>query len=67
MKEVAVRSQHLSSLEAIRFGETMRIVAAQKQQEANAAGSPLGVAAARGQRRRRVEAVEQLAEAGDQR
>ena len=28
VKEVAVRSQHLSSLEAIRFGETMRIVAA---------------------------------------
>jgi E-phenylitaconyl-CoA hydratase len=28
VKEVAVRSQHLSSLEAIRFGETMRKVAA---------------------------------------
>jgi E-phenylitaconyl-CoA hydratase len=40
VKEVAVRSQHLSSLEAIRFGETMRIVAHQKQQEANEAGSP---------------------------
>ena len=40
MKEVAVRSQHLSTLEAIRFGETMRIVATQKQQEANATGSP---------------------------
>jgi (E)-benzylidenesuccinyl-CoA hydratase len=40
MKEVAVRTQQLSSLEAIRFGETMRIVAHQKQQEANEAGSP---------------------------
>jgi hypothetical protein len=40
MKEVAVRSQQLSSLEAIRFGETMRIVAQQKQQEANETGSP---------------------------
>src|SRR3954452_13954045 len=40
VREVAVRSQHLSSLEAIRFGETMRIVAHQKQQEANEAGSP---------------------------
>jgi enoyl-CoA hydratase/carnithine racemase len=39
MKEVAMRSQHLSSVEAIRFGETMRIVAAQRQQEANAAGT----------------------------
>ncbi len=39
-KEVAVRSQHLPMLEAIRFGETMRIVAHQKQQEANATGSP---------------------------
>jgi enoyl-CoA hydratase/carnithine racemase len=39
VKEVAVRSQHLSSLEAIRFGETMRIVAHQKQQEANETGS----------------------------
>jgi enoyl-CoA hydratase/carnithine racemase len=28
MKEVATRSQHLSSVEAIRFGETMRKVAA---------------------------------------
>ena len=28
MKEVAMRSQHLSSVEAIRFGETMRKVAA---------------------------------------
>ena len=27
-KEVAVRSQHLTTLEAIRFGETMRRVAA---------------------------------------
>ena len=27
MKEVATRSQHLSSVEAIRFGETMRKVA----------------------------------------
>ena len=40
VKEVAVRSQHLSSLEAIRFGETMRLVAHQKQQEANETGSP---------------------------
>ena len=39
MKEMAMRSQHLSSLEAIRFGETMRQLAAQKQQEANAAGT----------------------------
>ena len=38
-QEVAMRSQHLSSLEAIRFGETMRIVATQRQQEANATGS----------------------------
>jgi enoyl-CoA hydratase/carnithine racemase len=28
IKEVAVRSQHLPTLEAIRFGETMRKVAA---------------------------------------
>src|SRR6202011_3569272 len=28
MKEVAVRSEHLSTVEAIRFGETMRKVAA---------------------------------------
>jgi E-phenylitaconyl-CoA hydratase len=28
MKEVAMRSHHLSSVEAIRFGETMRKVAA---------------------------------------
>jgi enoyl-CoA hydratase/carnithine racemase len=40
VKEVAVRSQHLSSLEAIRFGETMRLVAHQKQREANETGSP---------------------------
>jgi hypothetical protein len=40
MKEVAIRSQQLSSLEAIRFGETMRMVAHQKQLEANEAGSP---------------------------
>ena len=39
-KEVAVRSQHLPSLEAIRFGETMRLIAQQKQQEANETGSP---------------------------
>jgi (E)-benzylidenesuccinyl-CoA hydratase len=40
MKEVAMRSQHLSSLEAIRFGETMRRVAQHDQQAANEAGSP---------------------------
>jgi enoyl-CoA hydratase/carnithine racemase len=40
VKEVAVRSQHLSSLEAIRFGETMRLVAHQKQREATETGSP---------------------------
>jgi len=34
-----MRSQRLSSVEAIRFGETMRIVATQRQQEANAAGT----------------------------
>jgi enoyl-CoA hydratase/carnithine racemase len=39
-KEVAVRTQHMSSVEAIRFGETMRIVASQKQREANETGSP---------------------------
>jgi enoyl-CoA hydratase/carnithine racemase len=39
MKEVAMRSQQLSSVEAIRFGETMRIVATQRQQEANVAGT----------------------------
>jgi E-phenylitaconyl-CoA hydratase len=39
MKEVAMRSQHLSSVEAIRFGETMRQLATQKQQEANETGS----------------------------
>lgn len=38
-KEVAVRSQHLPLTEAIRFGETMRLVAHQKQREADAAGS----------------------------
>ena len=39
-KEVAVRAQHLSTVEAIRFGETMRKVAHQAQQEANERGSP---------------------------
>ena len=39
-KEVAVRTQHLSTVEAIRFGETMRLVAHLKQREANEAGSP---------------------------
>jgi len=39
-KEVAVRTQHLSTVEAIRFGETMRLVAHQKQREANESGSP---------------------------
>src|SRR6478609_9238873 len=39
-KEVAVRAQHMTMLEAIRFGETMRLVAHQKQQEANETGSP---------------------------
>ena len=34
IKEVAVRSQHLPSLEAIRFGETMRKVAAATQDAA---------------------------------
>ena len=34
-----MRSQHLSSVDAIRFGETMRIVATQRQQEANATGT----------------------------
>ena len=43
-KEVAVRSQHLSSLEAIRFGETMRKVAAATDDAAE------GVAAARARR-----------------
>jgi hypothetical protein len=40
MKEVAMRAQTLSSAEAIRFGETMRLVAQQKQREANETGSP---------------------------
>ena len=39
-KEVAVRTQHLSTVEAIRFGETMRKVAHQAQREANETGSP---------------------------
>jgi enoyl-CoA hydratase/carnithine racemase len=39
-KEVAVRTAHLSTVEAIRFGETMRIVAHQAQREANETGSP---------------------------
>jgi enoyl-CoA hydratase/carnithine racemase len=39
-KEVAVRSQHLPVVEAIRFGETMRLIAHQKQAEANDTGSP---------------------------
>jgi enoyl-CoA hydratase/carnithine racemase len=39
-KEVAVRTQHLSTVEAIRFGETMRFVAHQAQREANETGSP---------------------------
>jgi len=39
-KEVAVRTQHLSTVEAIRFGETMRLVAHQAQREANETGSP---------------------------
>jgi enoyl-CoA hydratase/carnithine racemase len=38
-KEVAVRTQHLSTVEAIRFGETMRKVAHQAQREANETGS----------------------------
>jgi enoyl-CoA hydratase/carnithine racemase len=40
MKEVAMRSRTMSDVEAIRFGETMRIVAAQRQREANETGSP---------------------------
>jgi (E)-benzylidenesuccinyl-CoA hydratase len=40
IKEVAMRAQYLPPVEAIRFGETMRIVATQKQQEANESGSP---------------------------
>lgn len=44
MKEVAMRSQHLTSLEAIRFGETMRKVAAATEDAAE------GVAAARERR-----------------
>jgi E-phenylitaconyl-CoA hydratase len=43
-KEVAVRSQHLTSLEAIRFGETMRKVAAATDDAAE------GAAAARARR-----------------
>jgi enoyl-CoA hydratase/carnithine racemase len=39
-KEVAMRSRTLPPLEAIRFAETMRLVAHQKQQEANESGSP---------------------------
>jgi hypothetical protein len=39
-KEVAVRAQHLSTVEAIRFGETMRLIAHQAQREANETGSP---------------------------
>src|SRR3954469_2806417 len=39
MKEVAMRSQQLNTVDAIRFGETMRIVATQRQQEANASGT----------------------------
>jgi len=39
MKEVAMRSQQLTSVDAIRFGETMRQLATQKQQEANDAGT----------------------------
>src|SRR5204862_8314702 len=39
MKEGAIRSQQLSSLQAIRFREPMRIVAHQKRQEANGNGS----------------------------
>jgi enoyl-CoA hydratase/carnithine racemase len=39
-KEVAVRTRHLSSVEAIRFGETMRIVAHHAQREANETSSP---------------------------
>ena len=38
-KEVAVRSLHLSSLEAIRFGETMRRLVPPDQQAANEAGT----------------------------
>jgi E-phenylitaconyl-CoA hydratase len=40
IKEVAMRAQYLPPVEAIRFGETMRIVATQKQTEANETGSP---------------------------
>jgi (E)-benzylidenesuccinyl-CoA hydratase len=38
-KEVAIRSQHLSPLEAIRFGETMRRLVPPDQQAANEAGT----------------------------
>jgi E-phenylitaconyl-CoA hydratase len=38
-KEVAMRSQHLSTLEAIRFAETMRQIAHRHQQEAHDSGS----------------------------
>ncbi len=49
MKEVAMRSQHLSSLEAIRFGETMRKVVGATEDAAGGerGGHRLGVAAAR--------------------
>jgi enoyl-CoA hydratase/carnithine racemase len=34
MKEMAMRTRHMPSLEAIRFGETMRLVAARTQDAA---------------------------------
>ena len=37
MKEMAMRTRHMPTLEAIRFGETMRLVAARTQDAAEGA------------------------------
>lgn len=39
VREVAVRTQHMSTTEAIRFGETMRLVAAATEEAAEGAAA----------------------------
>ena len=57
-KEVAVRSQHLTTLDAIRFGETMRRVAGATDDAAEGGRARFAKAASpAGPRRNRVEAI----------
>ena len=70
MKEVAVRSQHLPMLEAIRFGETMRKVAAATEDATKVHGrrpKAGGRSGAVGESGRREVAVDESAEPRDER